>query len=85
MDDLKDVLKTESEARKTTHRDAFLGRPNFAIAEGPIRTSYLLSRLIGLSQATLEHAITESPIFESLRDFQKRVASENLCLQRARI
>jgi geranylgeranyl pyrophosphate synthase len=83
MDDLKDVLKSTSEAKKTTQRDALLGRPNLAIAEGPAKTSALLSRLIWLGESTLERAAADSPLFEMLREFQRKVADECLQLNRA--
>lgn len=80
-DDLKDVLKSSAEARKTTHRDAMLGRPNIAIAEGPVRTSQILSRLIYLGATTLERAPGTTQLLEILKEYQRRAASEFLGTQ----
>jgi geranylgeranyl pyrophosphate synthase len=85
MDDLKDVMKSTSEAKKTTHRDEVLGRPNLAIAEGPVKTSALLSRLVLLAESTLEKGAVESPLFEKLREFQRKVAGEYLELKGAQV
>jgi hypothetical protein len=85
MDDLKDVLKSTSEAKKTTHRDEVLGRPNLAIAEGPVKTSALLGRLVWLGESTLEKASAEPPLFEKLREFQRKVAGEYLELKGAQV
>jgi geranylgeranyl diphosphate synthase, type II len=81
MDDLKDILKTPLETKKTTGRDELLGRPNLALAEGPVGTSRLLGRLIWLGEVTLDRAREESSVFETLRGFQNKVAGEYLRLQ----
>ena len=75
-DDLKDVLKSSAEARKTTHRDELLGRPNVALAEGHIRTSQILARLIYLGETTLERVAGETRLLSILKEYQRRAASE---------
>lgn len=80
-DDLKDVLKSSVEARKTTNRDALLGRPNIAIAEGPVRTSQILARLIYLGSTTLERTSGTTQLLEILNEYQQRAANEFLGTQ----
>ena len=80
-DDLKDVLKSSVEARKTTNRDALLGRPNIAIAEGPVRTSQILARLIYLGSTTLERTSGTTQLLEILKEYQQRAANEFLGTQ----
>lgn len=81
MDDLKDVLAATNDAGKTTHRDDFLGRPNLALAEGPIRTSKLLSRLIRLGDRALQQAADHSRIFKSLAELRQVVMAQVSQLQ----
>ena len=82
-DDLKDVLKSSTDARKTTQRDALLGRPNIALAEGPARTSQMLGRLIGLAEKALERAPGQTQLLAILREYQQRAANEYLEVQQA--
>ncbi|MGZ8898544.1 MAG: polyprenyl synthetase family protein [Limisphaerales bacterium] len=82
-DDLKDVLKSSAQARKTTQRDALLGRPNIALAEGPARTSQILARLIYLGETTLERASEQAQLFSILKEYQRRAADEFLETQQA--
>lgn len=85
MDDLKDVLAASSETGKTTHRDSVLGRPNLALAEGPIRTSRFLSRLIYLGDSALEEATQHVRVVECLRELRRKIASELSPLQAAQL
>jgi geranylgeranyl diphosphate synthase type II len=76
MDDLKDVLAATNDAGKTTHRDDLLGRPNLALAEGPIRTSKLLARLIHLGDSALAQAADRSRMFNSLTELRRILLSQ---------
>jgi geranylgeranyl pyrophosphate synthase len=83
MDDLKDVMAAADDAGKTTQRDDLLGRPNLALAEGPIRTSKLLARLIHLGDTALAQAAERSRIFRSLAELRRMVLSQVTQLQPA--
>jgi geranylgeranyl pyrophosphate synthase len=85
MDDLKDVLAVAEQTGKTTHRDGLLGRPNLALAEGPVRTTRLLTRLISLGDSALEEASQHVRIVDCLKELRRKIASELSPLQAANV
>lgn len=75
-DDLKDVLAATAETGKTTQRDQLLGRPNLALAEGPIRASKLLARLIALGDRALAESAPSGRVLESLTELRHKLSAQ---------
>ena len=82
LDDLKDILAASDRTGKTTQRDGLLGRPNLALAEGPLRTGKLLGRLVSLGDQTLEQISEPSAKWDCLKELRSKLAGEFSLFQR---
>jgi geranylgeranyl diphosphate synthase, type II len=76
LDDLKDLLQSETEAGKTVARDLSLGRPNTALAIGIPRAHERLRRLIRLGDRALQCLLTRRPDLSFLEDLGNNLRNE---------
>lgn len=76
VDDLKDVLQGAAQTGKTPARDAFLGRPNIAVAIGIPHAVRRLSRLIDLGDRVMHGLLIARPELEFLERLRGKLEQE---------
>jgi geranylgeranyl pyrophosphate synthase len=76
VDDLKDVLASAHEARKTTARDILLDRPNAASAMGIPGAVERLTRFIHLGDRTLQQLLRSRPSLSFLGKLRSDLEEE---------
>jgi len=76
VDDLKDVLDSAHEARKTTARDILLDRPNAASAMGIPGAVERLTRFIHLGDRTLQQLLRSRPSLSFLGKLRSDLEEE---------
>jgi geranylgeranyl pyrophosphate synthase len=76
VDDLKDVLESSSVTGKTSAQDAFLDRPNIALALGVVPAVNRLFRLLNVGDRTLETLIKLRGSLHFLREFRGSLKDE---------
>ncbi len=70
LDDFKDQLMTEAQSGKSNHRDAYLGRPSFPLAAGPLRAWNHLRILLDSSAGLLADSVLTGPEWQPLAPVQ---------------
>lgn len=76
LDDLKDVLQSDTEAGKTVARDVALDRPNIALTIGIPDAVQRLTRLIDLGMKALRHLLIARPAVSFLERLHNDLEAE---------
>ena len=76
IDDLKDILQSETETGKTAARDELLGRPNIAGAIGVCGAVERLERLMHIGDRTLRNLLVRRPTLSFLSKLRSDLEGE---------